>query len=77
MKTIDFEIVSEPWATEYKLADGNRVILRVILVKVFDPDGQLNPDGVPAYGLQSQVLARVEKAEDEKVQFKSRDDLKS
>jgi len=62
MKVVDFWEVREFWGSEYKLSDGNRLFLKVILTKVVDT-GNKKPTGEPLYNVEFQVVVRVEEPE--------------
>jgi len=56
-KLVPFETVKEDW-NEYNLADGNVLKIKVVLLKVLDT-GKRNPEGEPAYKLQTHLIANV------------------
>jgi hypothetical protein len=50
-KAINFKTVEEAWST-YKLADGNYMRVKLIVVKVLKTD-LIRPDGIPIYNFES------------------------
>jgi len=56
-KIMPYETVSESWQ-EYKLADGNTLLLKNVLLTVLKTD-QVAPDGVPVYNVKCHFIVNV------------------
>ena len=55
---IDVVSSNEHW-NEYQLADGKVLLLKTVLVGIQRIEGMTNPDGTPAYQMQTHLVPRI------------------
>jgi len=67
-KIMPFEAISESWQ-EYNLADGNTLMLKMVLLKVLKTDKKA-PSGEPLYNFQTHVVTNVYTKEQGYIQMK-------
>ncbi len=48
----------EDW-NEYQLANGERLLLKLVLIRALRANDAKAPDGLPIYSVQTQVIVKV------------------
>jgi hypothetical protein len=55
---VEVEAAKEPWS-DYRLADGTTLKVRVVLVEVHRRDGEFAPDGEPLYEVKMTTIVNA------------------
>ncbi len=55
---VDMIEAKETWS-EYRLADGTRLRVKLVMIAVFRADGQTTADGEPIYNMKSTLVTDV------------------